>query len=149
MSKHTLPDKLSALIRVAVEDCKKAEKDPKYTVDMNLWHCLLNVGEDKSCHVCMAGAVMAMSLHSDPTHNIAPSDFREGDIGDKLDALDSVRLGNLVEACEVMCIDLTEETKAQIHDISEMIDQFYSPRTRRADWDTYLEAANELEAIGL
>lgn len=37
-AKKKLPDKLSTLIRVAVEDAKKIEKDPRYILNMDIWH---------------------------------------------------------------------------------------------------------------
>ena len=65
-----LPDKLSDLLRLALADLKACEEDPNYGVSMYLWHARPtadNIGFDSSrCHVCLAGAVLAKTLHLDP-----------------------------------------------------------------------------------
>jgi hypothetical protein len=55
MSKVKLPDKLSELIRVAVQDMEACRIDPRYKLDMSVWH----IPRDGICRVCMAGAVLA------------------------------------------------------------------------------------------
>ena len=82
-----LPDKLSELIRVALGDLRKCEADPKYVVNMAVWHQSL---DDKRCAVCLAGSVMAKSLNAFPYTEPWPADF---DLGTtiKLMALNDLR----------------------------------------------------------
>lgn len=56
-----LPGKPSALIRIALDDLKKAEKDPTMKISMDTWLQVAKNGVDK-CAVCMAGSVMAKRL---------------------------------------------------------------------------------------
>lgn len=82
-----LPEKLSALIRVAVADLEKVESDRQYKVKMSSWHCPV-AGR---CEVCLAGAVMAMSLGAPVGASCLPNGFEDEDRG--LRALDYVRQG--------------------------------------------------------
>jgi hypothetical protein len=86
----SLPDLPSALIVVALADLAKVEADPRYAVNMSWWHR----PKDKSrrCVVCLAGAVMAKTLGSDPTKYLAPYSF-DRDVAQKLNALDAFRVG--------------------------------------------------------
>lgn len=59
---HELPTKLSALIKVALKDLKKVEKDKNYKVNLSMWH---QTFDDDVCYVCLAGAVLAKSLKID------------------------------------------------------------------------------------
>lgn len=87
-----LPDKLSVLIRLALVDLGKAERDPRYKVDMGKWH-----EPNSHCSVCFAGAVIAFSLGTSSLTCLTANSFPEDD-RDKLLALDNVRSGNFVEA---------------------------------------------------
>lgn len=82
-----LPDKLSALILLALDDLKKAERSKKYKIDMGGWH-----HPNSHCSVCFAGAVIAFSLGADPKKRIDPYDF-DTDTRHKLLALNSARCG--------------------------------------------------------
>ncbi len=93
MTKSTeLPNKLSALIRVALADLRKCEEDPKYVIFMEDWH----VPQDNGvCAVCLAGAVMAKSLNADVRYRLLPLDFIGPVISNKLRALNDARLGDV------------------------------------------------------
>lgn len=80
-----LPDKPSALIRVALRDLEACEKDPRYEIEMDYWHQANGV-----CKVCLAGSVMAKSLGAPPDKSLGSYDFDEDG---KLVALDYFRLG--------------------------------------------------------
>lgn len=58
---------LSAVIRVALDDLAKVEADPRYEVDMGVWHDDITPGR---CHVCLAGAVMAGTMGIPPTQEV-------------------------------------------------------------------------------
>lgn len=85
-----LPDRPSELIRIALADLRKVEADNRYTVSMGSWH----TPEDGVCHVCLAGAVMAGTLGSDPSKLLGPHSGRfEEEDANKLNALDDFRSG--------------------------------------------------------
>lgn len=94
---NTLPTLPSQLIRLAIDDLKKVMADPSYKVSMASWHWPTIDGEE--CAVCLAGAVMAKTLHADKTLPTAPRHF--GDDCGYLLALDWLRSCNLIEACNV------------------------------------------------
>ena len=91
-----VPEKLSDLIRLAIADGRKLyqERAGEYYPDAYVFH---EVGYDsqqdkKVCHVCLAGAVMAGTLHTDTRDSLIPSDF-DKPWTKALYALDYVRLG--------------------------------------------------------
>ena len=84
-----LPDKPSALIRLALRDLEKVERSRSYKVDMGSWH----MPEVKWCRVCFAGSVMAMSLNAERARFLGPPDFPKE--AHKLDALDRFRSGSV------------------------------------------------------
>lgn len=52
-----LPEKPSALIRLALRDLEKVERSRRYRIDMEVYHV-----PNGHCRVCFAGAVMAYTL---------------------------------------------------------------------------------------
>jgi hypothetical protein len=91
----TLPDKPSELIRLAIGDLCKVEKNPIYRINMNVWHSPNY--KDMICEVCLAGAVMAGSLDANPSFLTSPLDYCEPSIYCKLQALDKFRRGTFLE----------------------------------------------------
>jgi hypothetical protein len=87
-----LPEKLSDLLNLALDDLGMVEADPKYKVVMIEWHS--PSPSRTHCQVCLAGAVMAKSLGVPPEALHAPADFA-ADVCDKLKALDALRLGTV------------------------------------------------------
>lgn len=85
----TLPDKPSALIRLAIADLEKCEASPNYVIDMDVWHGPCAAGSTP-CHVCLAGAVMAGSLGYPAREDVCPSDTEHTP---KMEALDGLRIG--------------------------------------------------------
>jgi hypothetical protein len=87
-----LPDKPSALIRLALRDLEKCERSKRYGINMAEWHKPNGV-----CEVCLAGAVMAKTLsvpanvHLDPFAMLPHQD----DSARKLIALDYFRCGQV------------------------------------------------------
>ena len=93
----TLPDKLSDLIEVALDDLEKTAVDPRYRVNMNTWH----TPHKGVCHVCLAGAVMAQTLKLDPVVDYV-RDRSLYAVDRKLSALNNVRLGSVQLALDNM-----------------------------------------------
>ena len=92
-----LPDRLSDLILVAVEDLEKVEASSRYKVSMHCWH----LPHTDHCGVCLAGSVMAFSLGADPDVSIMPHSFPPN-INAKLRALNLVRGGDISFALETL-----------------------------------------------
>lgn len=138
--KDTLPDKLSALIRVAVGDMRKAQAMPEvYKIVMNHWHDPIN----GKCQVCMAGSALAFSVGISPNISTPWVDIPRS-LDRKTEALNCVRNGYISEALEFIGVDYEEAKEWQDRDV--------------ADWDTsnsepfYSDMeiiAAELEAAGL
>ena len=98
IKKNKLPNKLSALITLALADLVKVEKrEDLYEVAMDqTFH--ENYG-GRRCIVCFAGSVMAQTLKLPSECNMSPSDF-DANTTDKLYALDYARQGLISDALE-------------------------------------------------
>lgn len=105
-----LPNKLSALLRLALEDLNMVEQSPKYDVDMGEWHRPVvrqygdNVPPLHTCIVCLAGAVMTRALNEEEQYD--PQEF-DDDTVSKFDALDFLRHGH-IEAAYLMLFPATD-----------------------------------------
>ena len=86
--------KPSELIRVALEDLRLCEADPRYRICMDVWHIPVN---DK-CEVCLGGAVMAQHIGVAVDAWCEVYDFSDTEITDALLAIDYFRVGH-VTAC--------------------------------------------------
>lgn len=86
-----LPDKLSELIALALDDLYKCKQDVRYKIDMEMFY---HASKDRLCHVCLAGAVMAQSLQSPSYENRMPSYYGDA-VERKLTALNWIRRGNI------------------------------------------------------
>src|SRR5688572_23601272 len=103
----TLPKVPSALIRLAIADLEKCEATPGYIVDMAFWHY-----PAKQCWVCLAGAVMAMSLGADASADMEPSDYV--DERNKLLAINNFRRGYIEEGLAQLGLDRPEGVPAYL-----------------------------------
>lgn len=92
-----LPDKPSALIRLALRDLAKVERSKNYRVHMSTWHD----GTGGVCAVCLAGAVMAKSLNCNRAEYLLPSNLPYP-LNSKLGALNFFRIGQIEEGLAVM-----------------------------------------------
>ena len=100
MNEDTLPDKLSELLKVALADFDQVRQMPeRFMILMNLWHAPMN--DDSHCAVCLAGAVMAMTLKMPDNEELAPSSFPP-EIQRKLRALDNLRQGHVIYALDAI-----------------------------------------------
>lgn len=95
-----LPNKPSALIRVAMDDLNRVERLKGYTVDMDIWH---NPSHGK-CNVCFAGAIMSQTLKADPEDSMDPGMYNK-DIEGKLEALNGFRCGAVSYGLELLGLD--------------------------------------------
>lgn len=155
---------MSALLRLAIEDAQKAEKTPGYELDMMYWHNTYK--KRKTCVVCMAGAVMAMSLEVDPHEHIdldyLVSDMEAGRTDeeactvielniDQLYAINEMRMGDFYNAIwelrNTSCGESSEDELDIFREAAlELNENDY--KAGRYPWEQYLAAANVLEKYG-
>lgn len=164
MKKKTkLPDKLSDLIRIAVADAKKIEKDSKYIFNMSTWHQPQSNYDDVShtfvttgkCEVCFAGSIIACTLKAKPNQTVDTSDFDE-DTDRKLELIDQIRTGSILiltnnnyeEDMYYLKVYL-DNINPTIEKVNELINSKYDLDLGRAPWVTYLKAADMLQKVGL
>ena len=152
-----LPNKLSALLRLAVQDAQKCERDPRYELNMGAWHVLED--GDATCQVCMAGAVMAQTLQYPIDRRVTWSDASHMD--NTMHAIDNMRTGDFVSAAASLSVRPTTEQTRSLRRARGLVCEFYeaedytpheedpSDHYGRADWETYLECADILEGAGL
>ena len=92
-----VPEKLSDLIRLAIADGRKLyqERAGEYLPHADVFHKFLyDYKQDKEiCHICLAGVVMAGTLHTDTRDTWMPINFHLP-WTKALRALDSVRVGH-------------------------------------------------------
>lgn len=84
----TLPRLPSALIRVALVDLAKCERDTKhYEIDMHEWHrpMVRNVSKPCGavqtvpvCEVCLGGSVLAQTCKIGPDKRVSPTERNDG-----------------------------------------------------------------------
>ena len=158
-----LPDKPSALIRLALEDMAKCEEDPDYEVEMSCFHlpnqdCVpdnpatMQIKPVKRCLVCLAGSVMAQTLGAADTEWLHPADFRDKDgfhptTENRLQALDAFRVGVLWEGLELMGLEDEYELVVQ-NDMQpdQIADYHHDPERFVQDME---DLAANLETVGL
>jgi hypothetical protein len=151
MAKKTLPDTLSALLRVAVADAQACEAQPdKFELDMGVWFD----GDGDRCVVCMAGSVIAQTLGAaDLPMDLEPGNFGDssGSVEEKLYAIDHARQGSLAEALAELGLGHVAAVKADSLDALDrkIKASWLNDGRKRAPWPVYLEVATELEALGL
>ena len=111
-SHGSLPGKPSELIRIALKDIRKVEKSPLYSIYMDDWHVpMYEGGQQETCQVCMAGAVMAHTLDTDITKDVSPGNFDERHA---LNALNEFREGNMISGFYDLGIPAPKELKNRI-----------------------------------
>jgi len=106
--KTKLPRKPSDLLALALDNLRKVERSKKYKVCMGAWHSPGTYYADP-CAVCLAGAVMAKTLGASPEMTLVPHNFSEED---KLDAIDSFRVGEWGAGFNCMGVSGRKEVKA-------------------------------------
>lgn len=140
-----LPNKLSALLRIAVEDAQAIEKTRGYVLAMDTWH--LAAGGRRKCAVCMAGSVMAKHLGASRKDSLHPCDFPEYE--SLLLAINEMRVGSFHQAALCLGFDPRKKNAAPLNAARAVVYKTYDSRLDRAPWSTYLEAADILEKAGL
>jgi hypothetical protein len=90
--------KLHKLLDLALDDFETAVGDRNYIIHMGQWYSPATLGR---CYVCLAGAVMAISLEMEPSIRMSPSNSGcSWRTANALRALNSLRQGYVVKALE-------------------------------------------------
>lgn len=137
-----LPDKLSALILVALADLTKAEQSPLYKIDMTVWH-----SPNSHCSVCFAGAVLAFSLGFSPQTRFLPTTLPKT-INNKLFALDTARTGSFGSAIYYLLPSDHDAYDKAAEATKHIVVPSYSSCDRGFK-SAMLKAAKALAAVGL
>jgi hypothetical protein len=160
-----LPNKLSALLRLAVSDAQKCEADPRYELDMGRWHEPItwegNDGKDR-CAVCMAGAILAQTFELLPSEEASPDGIMgiDGELDTTFDMhtqqtlvlVDSMRRGNLYHEIRNGYVwGVTADHLPALREFDKVINFYFHDNGDdcRVEWSTYLKGADLLEAAGL
>lgn len=131
-----LPDKLSDLILVALDDLEKVENDPRYDINMGWWH---RPGVyNQKCLVCLAGSVMAKSLGTSPERTRYPNDFDDKTEA-KLDALNWARVGDVDYALHHLDVPQSSYTSFN----RSVVDYSDDPEQFKADMREIVAALKE------
>ena len=128
----SLPDKPSALIRLALDDLAKCEQDPRYTINMCAWHFPHG---DGNCSVCLAGAVMAQHLNISVQEERFPSSFDDFELNRKLRALNAFRAGWITGGLDHLGITIPENLigSMTVESYRYDADQFYTDMRHMAN----------------
>lgn len=124
-----LPKLLSEGLRLALKDLAWIEANPKYQINMGIWHTPRFESIDKPtsddpykqvkkfevCEVCFAGSVIAHTMKCKPTEDVNLYHFSPA-VRNKLLALDSIREGNISGAINNWYGDVeSEKIFAELH----------------------------------
>jgi len=147
MNLSKIPDKLpelpSKLIRVALRDLRKIQKDIRYEVCMSIFHS----GGDRHrvCEVCLAGAVMACTLGVPRSRTATPTSFifkdscsfsyptpEQTSLHRKLLAIDAFMSGHVKNACGYINVySKLKDRKITPYDLNKA--RFFRDMSRLAD----------------
>lgn len=108
---NALPDKLSDLIELALNDLAEVERDPRYSVEMWDWH----EKKEDYCSVCLAGAVMAKTLGVPYGKTSFPDYFANEKIERALNAIDRVRIGFVGSALHWLNSEMNEDLVSRMN----------------------------------
>ncbi len=108
-SRMFLAKKPSEWILYSLECLQKCEDAPEYEIMMGAWYTGGEPEIDKTCHVCLAGSVMAAMLPRVHYHSLDPDDFRPAVLGDIFRGVDYFRLNQPEKALEQLGYALPEQ----------------------------------------
>lgn len=151
MKKNELPDKPSELLKLAMKDLELVEQNPKYKLDMGIWHEKKKSG---ACAMCFAGAVMNRELGcNEQEHMVEPEDF-DKPTTKKLWALNNFREGYLQTALQHFGIDIETtnlpENYTDYYTEPSMDVMSDSGKVQRRDWKLHMATIiGILESEGL
>lgn len=151
--------KPSELIRLGLHDLEEVEAKPEaYKIDMMDWH-----RPNGKCSVCFAGAVMAMTYHTDPKKYLMPSSRDMKGVNQKsisrLASLNAARTGAIATfVCRFFggggdhAEAMAKKTREALHPEQHYVEVLHTPRNKRERGKfkkQMADIATKLEAIGL
>lgn len=156
-----LPDNLSDLLELSVNDAVACDRSRKYALSMGHWHKPNGV-----CKVCMAGAVMVQTKGyrggievEDPSE----MDDIDTDDGERYLAINNMREGEFEAAADKLGLEIPSEVIKKAEAALGMVDappswykqdgdvempESFTKRGARCTWTQYLHAAKILRANG-
>lgn len=157
MSKK-LPNKLSSLLELAINDAQALARSKRFVLDMGRW--LVALPDDK-CAVCLAGAVMSRTLETARPatgFEIGPYGGSYGKNKNKLLAINAMRTGDFFAAARELDIEYTDDQADAIQAARDVVKAEQekhplnggtSPHPGRAPWRAYRRAIKVLRGAGL
>lgn len=152
--------KLSAALRLTVDECERIENGERKNVSLEMTRWAITM-DDGVCYVCMAGAAMLGTGTLDPSNEDRPvyiqttSFLKLNGVGAVYRALDSLRTCALVQAVRDWNIhgvfsdsEALQALDTEVWDMRLEYRSYYDIH-KHLPWYLYLEIANKLEAIGL
>ena len=117
---NKLPEKLSDLLAVAINDCEVLVNDKNYNFKFDD----IYVGYDKKCHICDAGAVLVNSLKLNECYDLPEIPILYKDLKEILNlqdwdisrllAVDWLRSGSILQALNEIRKDINDENYKKI-----------------------------------
>ena len=109
-----LPQKLSDILELALEDLNQVERDPNYYVSMGVWHTPSTVGfgdkEREVCMVCLAGSLLAKSVKIPLQITYTEMDT-DRYVQNNMRAIDNARVGDFQNALYSMGVSAENVSK--------------------------------------
>lgn len=143
-TKVKLPHVLSELAQLALNDIEKTRNDPRYVLNMELWHAPAS----GRCEVCAAGAIMAQSLDAPFSKEVSPEDFDEH-TEKALRAVDDLRAGWFQDAVEELGVNASQHQWKQLSRMGLQWEGFDAA----TEWEGFKHemksAIKELQEMGL
>ncbi len=160
MGTSVLPNVMSDLLELALNETEKAAAEPGVQLDMSKWY----LNRDGVCHVCMAGAVMRgfgmvpeCTVEAEPYMLTMSVDQRS--VVDSLHAIDEMRGGYFFSAAHFLGIHIREGSSewGVLERAGYMVDEGvvpeweadYVPGEECAAITTYREIVSLLRTVGL
>lgn len=155
-----LPDNLSDLLELSVQDAVQCYNSPDYKLDMGTW-----VRPNGACKVCMAGAVMVQTgnwtggVVDDPSDEFkSEDDFDSISDAQRYYAINDMRDGDFCTAADKLDIQMPDEVEDAAKKALGMkydpewnswsAPDAYDRRGGRFTWLQYLKAAEVLRENG-
>lgn len=141
-----LPDKLSELLNLAIEDAKNLDRE-KYIPLCSEWHLYLSpvyrgVFPPDTCLVCLAGVVLAGTMRRERTKTVILGK-ESCEISEKLNALDDMREERFTDAIKAFGVHPTDqvlyELKCLRDDLNKTDGEWYPEFKGWAEFEFTLE----------
>ena len=132
----SLPDTMSDLLAAAINDARSLDPS-KYQPSCYEWH---TPSDNGPCEICLAGSLMAVTLHTSPDISVTPLAFT-GSATRKLESLNSMRFGEWIIAYKTF----------YMHFPNLLIGKrlFYLPQPKHSNFSGWVEFRKHLESLEL